>query len=176
MYQHHYVRLDVMNKTLLRAVKREYSEFHTAFWQRNGIKTPVPHNDFIDSVDKFIVYILGWEDPVNIKENYDNLGNLTQVLGVFIDFCKMKKIAKNNSEKDFLKNFYNLLYSYSHKKFNEFLETPEIRFLLKKMLNEDYIDTLISKNETLQVKGNGYKECAAIIVSNIAHIEKEQHS
>ena len=147
-----------MNKTLLRAVRREYADYFNMFCQRSDIPTPVPAKSFIRVIEMFINYILGWEDPAEIRDSYDGLRDLPRMLGIFIDFCKMKKLAKDSQEKEFLRKFYDLLYSYSHQKFNEFLMIPEIRFLLRKMLEVDYIDTLIAKNETLQEKAEGYKE------------------
>ena len=165
------LRLDVMNKTIIRAVRREYSDYFYIYCRINGVSIPIQTNQFVKTIEKFVEYMMGWEDPKEVEEMYSGLHDLPKILGIFINYCKMKKVMKTKNDKRSLFGFYDLLYNYSHQKFNQFLKIPEIRFLLKKMLSVNYIDTLISKHQTMQGKVEGYREWAAIILSNIEHNE-----
>lgn len=84
----------------------------------------------------------------------------------------MKRVYGSKVHVGRLRIFYDLLYNYSHKKFNDFLSTPEVRFLIRKFLDSSYIDILISNNPTLQPKSQDYKECAAMIVANIEVVQE----
>lgn len=79
-------RLDVMHKTLIRAVKREYGDYFHKFCKNNGIPYPVPSQKFLKTIKIFEKYILKWEDPTEIELSYGGLSNLTKTLGLFVDF------------------------------------------------------------------------------------------
>lgn len=56
-----------------------------------------------------------------------------------------------------MKQFYDALYKYSHAKFDKLLEIPESKFLFKKLLDVDYVDTFISRHITLAKNAEDYK-------------------
>lgn len=66
-----------------------------------------------------------------------------------------------------VKTVYCIEDMYSHKKLNNLLKIPEVRFLISKMLKEDYIDTLINNHSTLKKNKEAYRVCAKIILENI---------
>ena len=80
------LRLDVMNKTIIRAVRREYSDYFYIFCKMNVVSVPIHTNDFIKAIVNFINYMMGWEDPEKISQMYSGLDNLPKILGIFINY------------------------------------------------------------------------------------------
>ena len=154
-----------MHKTIFRSVRREYKEYFRIFCKIKGIKISRTVKYLEDAINQFTEYILGWENKEELEACYGSMPNLKYYVGLFSEFCKMRKIAEKYSDNTYLHNFYDCLYGYSHKKFYEFLLIPEVNFLMKKMINKDYIETMFSKCPTFQKHEKQYKKCVNSLVS-----------
>jgi hypothetical protein len=62
----------------------------------------------------------------------------------------MKKILKTESDRQRLNTTFNVIYSYSHQKFYEFLEIQEIKVIFKMIMARTGLEALISNHESLQ--------------------------
>lgn len=63
----------------------------------------------------------------------------------------MKHLLANDLERDMLKMCYDVVYSYSHQRFNEFINIPEITIIIKLISSAVGIDKLINNNASLQL-------------------------
>lgn len=63
--------------------------------------------------------------------------------------------------------FYDALYKYSHAKFDKLLLIPETKFLFRKILSKEYVDTFITRYITLAKNREEYCKCAGSIVAII---------
>jgi hypothetical protein len=79
------VRMDVMNKTSLRALRREYEVFFEIFCQLKGYQMPLSLTAFQQALSEFAQYILSWENPIAIQTRFGNLQNMILYLGLLID-------------------------------------------------------------------------------------------
>jgi len=57
----------------------------------------------------------------------------------------MKKSVRTLAEQKKLDSVFSVIYKYSHAKFNELLELPEVKLLLKIVLSLDGVEQFVSK-------------------------------
>ena len=124
-----------MNKNFIRAIKREYKAFYDDFISKEGLKNTKSH--LIKNTELFASELLAntsirwWEvDGFNTETLRDYLMALTQ-------YCMYKKIYVSKQGAEIREQVYNLLYSYSHVRFYDFISVPEIKVLIL-MLRERY--------------------------------------
>jgi hypothetical protein len=71
----------------------------------------------------------------------------------------MKKLVKTQEEREKLKQCYDVVYSYSHQRFNKFIGTPEIAALIQIIVSAVGVDKVIEDNDTLKcTHEDKYKE------------------
>lgn len=145
------VREDVMNKNIFRAFKRELKTIYTSFLNSRGLNDDkdIMKTKFVQSISIFtdgLVQELGF-DTESIKGfNKDTCKTL---IGIFLDYCYMKKILKAKSDKDLLTKTFDVIYSYSHQKFYEFLEIPEIKVIFRLVILKSSMEGFIANHESL---------------------------
>lgn len=147
------VREDVMNKNILRALKRELISMFDMF---HGSKKII---GFKEKVKEFC-------DDLILTSSYDahkngkfNTQDFYTYVGIFVNYCKMKKLVRTEEEREKLKLCYDVVYSYSHHRFNKFIATPEITALIQLIISAVGIDKVIEDNETLKsTNEEKYKE------------------
>ena len=116
-----------MNKTLFRSIRRDYKQNFREFCKQEGYKISRTSKYLEKAIAHFTQDILKNYDSEELFEEYGKLENLNYYVGLFVDFCKMRKIAQKYPNQSHLKSFYDCLYKYSHKKFYQFVLTPEVR-------------------------------------------------
>ena len=109
--------------------------------------------------------MMGWENIDDLEMKFGEFRNLPFIIGLMVDFCKVKKLDKTVYERELAHQFYDALYKYSHTKFDVLLGIPEVKFLFSKMLDDSYVDIFISRHETLSKNVEDYKKCAKSIHS-----------
>jgi len=157
-------RKDVMQKTIFRALRKEYAEFFLQFLKWKNLPCNFGIGDFREYINQFVVYIMGWESSAQLYQNYGEFKNMSFIIALMVDFCKVKKLQKTREECQLMDQFYQALYKYSHTKFDSLLGIPEVKFLFKKILDAGYIETFTSKHNTLAKNEKEYKKCAESII------------
>jgi hypothetical protein len=147
------VREDVMNKNILRALKRElismFEVFH-GYKQIIGFKEKV--KEFCDNLILTSSYYAHKNGKFNVQDFYS-------YVGIFVNYWKMKKLVKTQEEREKLKQCYDVVYSYSHQRFNKSIGTPEITALIKIIVSAVGVDKVIEDNDTLKcTHEDKYKE------------------
>lgn len=66
-----------------------------------------------------------------------------------------------------MSKFHEVLYKYSHTKFDEFLETPEVRFLFSQVLTPNFVEPFIVRHETLVKSKERYINCANDLIEQM---------
>ena len=77
--------------------------------------------------------MMGWENIDDLEMKFGEFRNLPFIIGLMVDFCKVKKLDKTVYERELAHQFYDALYKYSHTKFDVLLGIPEVKFLFSKM-------------------------------------------
>jgi hypothetical protein len=156
-----------MQKTIFRALRKEFAYFFNQFLLMNNYSMNYDSAEFKQYLTDFVRYISSWENGFQTTRVLGNLENLPFIIGLMVDFCKMKKMDKTVEERRLMDQFYDALYKYSHAKFDKLLEIPEAQFLFRKILGPEYIEVFISRYITLSKNRVEYKKCAEAIVSLI---------
>ena len=136
-------RKDVVQKTTFRALRKEYEHYFDLFLKSKGLKTNYDSSKFKTYLNMFVEYVMQWENLDQLQAQFGEFKHLKFIIGLMVDFCKSKKVKKKKDEIALLDQFYDVLYKYSHAKFDRVLDIPEVKFLFRKMLSEDYVDTFI---------------------------------
>lgn len=160
-------RKDVVQKTIFRAMRKEYSHFFELFLAFKQRPLNYRVADFKSLLSEFVEYILQWENKEALEAKFGRFKHLSFIIGLMVDFCKSKKVEKTREEASLMAQFYDALYKYSHAKFDRLLEIPEAKFLFSKMLDSSYVDTFIERHSTLAKNAREYKQCASAILSSI---------
>lgn len=160
-------RKDVVQKTIFRALRKEYEHFFHLFLNFKEYPANYGIDQFRTYLSEFVEYIMEWEDQDELEIRFGEFKHLSFIIGLMVDFCKVKKFDKSGQERDLSNQFYDSLYKYSHTKFEKLLEIPEVKFLFNKMLDDSYIDTFIARHDTLSKNVEDYKKCAKSILSTL---------
>lgn len=110
---------------------------------------------------------MGWESKDDLEMRFGEFKHLPFIIGLMVDFWKVKKLDKSAQERDLANQFYDSLYKYSHTKFDRLLEIPEVKFLFNKILDDSYIDSFIARHDTLSKNVDDYKKWAKGILSTL---------
>jgi hypothetical protein len=146
------VREDVMNKNIFRAFKRELKRIYSEF-----VASERSNDDNEKSGSKFLQMVKLFTEH-SLQQNGINTDGISgfnsevygTYIGIMLDYCQMKKILKGAEDRERLNATFNVIYSYSHQKFYDFLEIPEIKVICKMVIAQTGIDGLISNNDSLQ--------------------------
>jgi hypothetical protein len=79
-------RTDVLKKTILRALRKEYDFYFFQFLKTNNISLQYNIHEFESHLQNYAEYIKGFNDQEKLKEDFGSLENLHFVIGLFIDF------------------------------------------------------------------------------------------
>lgn len=128
-----------------------------SYLSSNNLTLSKKQKHFMPNLDQFAEHLLSVTN-INWESISDfNTKDFATYLGIFSNYCAMKKIIKNGRAKDKLEKVYSVLYSYSHIKFNEFMVVPEIRTLIKIICEVSGKDSLINGNNTLSTNRESYE-------------------
>ncbi|CAI2386466.1 unnamed protein product [Moneuplotes crassus] len=194
------MRLDVLNKALVRAARREFTELFRLFCINSGLFQPEdPEGDldaviasdpsevlkmnfgmsdeqFDEAMQKFVPYALQVESPEDVSDVHGELDNLKQFLTVLVDPDKGSSVLFPGTDKLLKDELRSLCFSYSHSKLDAFMVLPEMRFVLAKVLSPEYIDSFIAKNPTLSENEGIYKQCAELMLQQMSkHNKANKH-
>lgn len=140
------VRLDVMNKNVFRAFKRNLKFIVSKFGDTN--KLGKDKDLIISSFAKYTYessYTLGYDNTEL------DLQTLESYIKVLVNYCQMKKVEHSMEEQTRIDDTYNVLYCYSHQKFYKYVTIPEIRVLFNTVIErlgvEEFVVTFTQANQ-----------------------------
>ena len=117
---------------------------------------------FTSNLDRFAEYLLNSTSVDWRCVNGFTSKDFATYLGIFSNYCAMKKVGQNSRVKHKLSKVYSVLYEYSHVKFNAFMAIPEIKTLVQIIWENSGKETLVNGNSTLNANRESYE----------AHIDK----
>lgn len=129
------LRADVMNKNLFRALRRECKNIFEEYLKDHNLSLSKARRTFFVNLKKFTQHLLDttqvdWRTMSNF-----NSSEFAEYLGIFLNSCLMKKGNEEQDEVTYKHTQVSwILYSYSHKKFFEFLQIDEVKVLVKMIL------------------------------------------
>jgi len=160
-------RTDVLKKTILRALRKEYEFYFFQFLNKNGLSYQYNISGFRTYLNSYAAFLKQFFNSEILKKQYGELPNLAFVVGIFIDFWKCKRFDRQAEENNIMNMFYEVLYKYSHTKFNMFLEVPEVRFLFTQILTIDFLDAFLLRHQTLRKSKERYESWAKQLIDQL---------
>lgn len=92
----------------------------------------------------------------NAPENVFSQSDFTTYLGIFLNYCLMKKMVCTPKDKIKLENTNFIAYSYSHQKFYEFMKIPEVYALLKILFKMITVEEFVKNHPALKTHETNY--------------------
>ena len=145
------VREDVMNKNIFRAFKRELKNIYNDFIGESAMAEDkdVYKSKFMQNVDTFTEAIIRETEIDTSFYPHFEMDACKSYVGIFLDYCFMKKALKTKKGKERLNSSFNVIYSYSHVKFYEFLAFPEIKVIFRAIMKKKGIDNFLHNHDSL---------------------------
>jgi hypothetical protein len=72
----------------------------------------------------------------------------------------MKRFAYTPQERTKFQNFYNCLYTYSHKKLMKLFKSNELYFMFRKFFEDGPLEELLASDDTLKKNPDVYKKAS----------------
>jgi len=152
------LRADVMNKNIFRAFRRECKSLFIIFTKEQGLSNSRSRRIFKSNVRRFSEDLLT-KTTINWQARSDfNFQLFTKYLGLFISVWFVKKSMNDEGDGEKIACFNDILYSYSHKKFYDFLKLTEVSTLMKIVFGIVPINMFTGKHHTLSVNAARYQE------------------
>ena len=162
------VRGDLMNKNILRAIKREWKNLFHSFWTSNNIKFNEQNNQYLGVIKNFAHYLIEHasitKDDLFLTEVLNSIAfsseesNFVVYLGIFTDYWAMKKILKNSIHHSKLVKINEVLYKFTQTKFYELVSTHEVNAIIQLIWSITNLSNFISKNSALSENEEEYRE------------------
>lgn len=161
------LRADVMNKNFFRAIRRECKAMFDTFIYNNGFTNSRSKRIFRANLRRFSENLLE-DTPEQLTLSPDfKVEDFRVYIGILLNICVMKRLSAEDSDKVKCAEFNDLLYSYSHKKFYEFVTKNEMSQLIKIILEKKGMNNFIKSHPTLSVKEENYMRHIQRLVSHI---------
>ncbi|CAI2387731.1 unnamed protein product [Moneuplotes crassus] len=158
-------RTDVLKKTILRAIRSEYNMDFSKFLKDKSYQKDCTPKEFSSYLDSYAAALIQKHGPGKVKQKYGDLPDLGFTVGLFVDYCKMKKLSFNTESKNLLNEFHEVLYKYSHEKFNKFIHRPCTKFLFSNILTLKSLEKFLQDHQTLGKDKKKYRKCIKDLIS-----------
>ena len=137
------MRADVMNKNILRAVRRECKNMYQNYVSANSLPTS---RDSIDqNVSGFLRHLWGSTHIEGSLFDKFKQRDLWVYLKILLNYWQMKREIYSTTDKLKMNTTYDVLYSYTHKKFHQFIVIPEIGVLIRMIIDMQGLSEFVSK-------------------------------
>lgn len=151
------LRADVMNKNIIRAVKRECKNLFQSFLQTENIKSSKKKMRTLAVFRRFAEYLLQKIHPNWRKWPEFDIDQFAVYLGGLSDYWAMKKITLKSEYAERMDEIYSILYKYSHTKFKSFLKIREVGMVFNSILSRSSLENVLANNESLAENKLSYK-------------------
>lgn len=161
------LRADVMNKNIFRALRRECKTMFDAYLSENLFTNSRSKRIFKANLRRFSEHLLEITQVDFLRRSDFDSSIFVKYLGVFLNICLMKKVVEEEKDQFKIEEFNDLLYSYSHKKFYDYISIPEVSVLLKIVFEQNGIAGFVRKHPTLTVHQENYMKHIKKIMQHI---------
>lgn len=142
------LRMDVMNKNFFRAFKRECKADFISYNNAKKCK------NFQECLERYSGHLLQLAEAEGLEGQLVDRVAFAYYLGILLNYCHMKKSIRTQSEQEKLDFTFSVIYSYSHKKFYDFIRTPEIKLLIKVILQKIGVSSFVARHRMSKNKEN----------------------
>jgi hypothetical protein len=163
------LRADVMNKNFFRAFRRQAKAFYEDFLAENILPNSRSKRVFRTNVKKMSTKILEESQlGCQLKTGVD-FEEFQCYLSIFINTCLVKKKFDMTQYQEKVEALNEILYSYSHKKFENFIAIPEVTAVMKLIFQKCSLENFIDSNPALQANCEDYHDHISKILEGLNH-------
>lgn len=149
------LRLDLVNKTVMRSIKRFYTQLFESF-NPDFNYSPGKENAsiFEEQTTTFTQSLFCSDDPELISKNI-TLQSIAAVLRMLICPELAKSINKARTERALLTSYSDVIYKYSHKRLLKLTKNSTFSYLFLKFITKGGFTSLVMNDDTM-----GQNPCA----------------
>lgn len=161
------LRTDVMNKNIIRAIRRECKSLYDHFLKTRGVRNSKDQKEFMQISRNFAEFMLQKMDSDWASWENFNIDNFIVYLGAFSNYWAMKKHTLGGEHKNKIEAVHGVFYKYSHVRFNEFINVPEVSTLMTLIWNVCGRHNLFDHNDSLMMNKVKYEEHINTLVTRV---------
>ena len=165
---HSTLRTDVMNKNIFQAIRREYKSLFDAYLTSNLITNSRSKDLFNANLNRFAAFLGCSTDASQNKGDIVNTSEFVQTLGLFVSTNAMKKQLQG-ADKALFTAFTEVVSSYSHYKFAQYVSQPVVRLLIRILLEKVSIEGLVESHKVLRANKDKYEEHIQYLLTSMNH-------
>mmetsp|Transcript_8887 Transcript_8887/g.7869 ORF Transcript_8887/g.7869 Transcript_8887/m.7869 type:complete len:361 (+) Transcript_8887:45-1127(+) len=154
-------RGDVVNKTILRAIKRYYFTEFDSLFSFSTLTDKEKFANFHEFVRKYVTEEM--KGTKNLSDDDKEVAIL--FFGSMISHVHMRRgitISKIRTQVNFV---HKCLYNYSHKKLSQLIKQGGFKFILDDFVNYDGIDVVLNSEETMLKDQDFYRDtCESLLL------------
>jgi len=155
------IRSDVVNKTLLRSLKRYYTSLFEKEYELEPHSKHESKDEYFSKIKDFTCKIYKDDSKISSPEFRDvTFDDLSFYMGLLINPIQMKKFSLKAPQRAKLQGFYNCLYKYSHKKLQKLFKSKVLCFMFSKFFNEGPLEDMLLNDETLRRNSEVYRKAS----------------
>lgn len=145
-----------MNKNLLRSLRRKAKSMFDEYCAVYKLSVQEQKANFMEALHSFGTHLLMTHSPSGgIASSIDEDEFITY-LGLFVNFCAMKRYLKGDEGIQKLRATNDLLYRYSQNKFYEYIAIPEVHYIIKIVCEAEGIENLVKGDSCLEAYSKDY--------------------
>lgn len=156
-------RKDVVSKTLLRSLKRYYTEL---FFESYDLGKKESTESYLYKIQEFSQRVL-YSKLIDMREWGVTMDQATKFISVMVSPGHIKSSLTDESDIAMHKDFYSCLYQYTHKKLANMLKNIVCGFLFHEFVNDGHLASFISKCPTMSQNPSVYETMGASFVKTI---------
>jgi hypothetical protein len=160
------LRTDVMNKNCFRAFCREYKSIFEAYLMSNLLTNSRCKRLFRFNLNRFASYLASSTEAGQREADVAATPKFVQILGLFVSTTAMKK-QLHGADKAHLSAFTEVMSSYSHGKFLEYLTQPMVSLLIQMLLEKVTAEGLVDNHKALRANREEYEEHVRQLLSKM---------
>ena len=159
-------RQDVLNKTLMRSLKRYLTQEFFNEFKFKGLSPKEKTKNFGSFLESFVKKL--YEHKINQPNIEISLKILKEYVGYVIDADRTKRVLKNRQNNEFNRLYYEVVYKYSHLKISKLFADQTLKFIFEDFVNEGYLDKMIESDKTLSKNKKEYENTIQIFQHSFA--------
>lgn len=154
------VRLDLVNKTVVRSIKRFYTQLF------ESLNPEFPNNAGKDQANLFeeLTNTLTFNLFGSLSADYSPSGitleSIATVLRVFINPDLAKIVDKSRATRTLITSYADVVYKYSHKRLQKLNKNPTFIYIFLKFFRDGTFESLITKDATMGQNPEAYLSAA----------------
>jgi len=149
-------RGDVVNKTLLRSMKRYYFTEFDSIYNFSSMDNKDKFAQFKTLVKKFVTEEMQISKDLSEKE----VDDVVFFIGSMISHVHMRRGITISKMRTQVNSVHKCLYTYSHKKLSQLMQQEGFKYVLEDFVKFDGLDVVLNSEETMLKQQDLYKEAA----------------